>query len=113
LGDALVEVSFPPSCTRDSPVVQQFALAMEHAQTVRRSGSAAINLAYIAAGRVDAYWSFNTHAWDIAAGVLLIAEAGGMTTCPGGLLLDVLDGHIVAAASPTLHTQILDMLRQG
>ncbi|MCG8584273.1 MAG: inositol monophosphatase, partial [Pirellulales bacterium] len=93
--------------------VQQFALAMQHSQAVRRSGSAALNLAYIAAGRVDAYWSFNTHAWDIAAGVLLVAEAGGAVSGPAGSPLDVMSGHVVAAASGSLHQEILEMLESG
>lgn len=113
LSDALVEVSFPPQCESDSDVVRQFALAMQHSQAVRRSGSAAINLAYVAAGRVDAYWSFNTYAWDIAAGALLVAESGGIITGPGGVPLDVMSGHVVAAASQPLHDEILVMLDQG
>jgi myo-inositol-1(or 4)-monophosphatase len=113
LADALVEVSFPPQCLRDGPEVRQFALAMEYAQGVRRSGSAALNLAYVAAGRVDAYWSFNTHAWDIAAGALLVAEAGGTVTGPGGAPLDVTSGHIVAAADEALHAEIVQMLRES
>ena len=110
LSEALVEVSFPPQCDVDGPTVRQFALAMQHAQAVRRSGSAALNLANVAAGRVDAYWSFNTHAWDIAAGALLVAEAGGTVTGPGGSPLDVMTGHVVAAAGPGLHAEIVDML---
>ena len=52
----------------------------------------------------------NTHAWDIAAGALLVAEAGGSVSGPAGAKLDVMSGHIVAAASEQLHAEILQML---
>ena len=113
MSDALVEMSFPHHSTGEGPEVRQFALAMKYSQGVRRSGSAALNLANMAAGRVDAYWSFNTHAWDIAAGTLLVTEAGGCVSGPDGVPLDVATGHIVAAASEPLHREIVAMLREG
>ncbi|MBI3462818.1 MAG: inositol monophosphatase, partial [Planctomycetes bacterium] len=71
---ALVAMSFAPRVRRDSPDVARFIEAIEACQGLRRMGSAALNLAYVAAGRYDAYWTTNTKAWDVAAGILLIRE---------------------------------------
>lgn len=78
---ALLGTSFPVS---DSKLLAQnnriFTQMSTLAQTVRRNGSAALDLAYVAAGRLDGYWQMGNHPWDFAAGVLLILEAGGAVT---------------------------------
>ena len=51
-----------------------------HAQALRRTGSTAVNLAYVACGRFDGYWAYDNYAWDVAAGVVLVREAGGTVT---------------------------------
>lgn len=111
--DALVCISFPPRCARDSPQVSQLMMALEHAQAFRRMGSAALNLAYLAAGRVDAYWSSSTKAWDMAAGALLVQEAGGVITAPDGGPLSVDTGHFVAAANEKLHDEVMRLLGEA
>ena len=63
---------------------------------VRRAGSAALNLAYVAAGRLDGFWEFGLAKWDMAAGVLLIQESGGMVSGPGGEPDFMSTGDIVA-----------------
>jgi myo-inositol-1(or 4)-monophosphatase len=63
---------------------------------VRRPGAAALDLAYVACGRLDMFWEFNLHPWDIAAGVLLIREAGGICTDMRGAPLDLQGPHILA-----------------
>ena len=68
---------------------------------VRRMGAAALDLAWVAAGRVDGYWEFGLNRWDIAAGVLLVREAGGFATDPEGG--DPLDSGNIVAANPHLH----------
>jgi len=68
---------------------------------IRRAGSAALDMAYVAAGRYDGYWEFNLHPWDIAAGVLLVREAGGMVIDFAGDD-DVLRTGNVIAANPKL-----------
>jgi len=75
--DALVAISFPPHVTADSGAVADFLAVVPHVHSVRRTGSTAINLAYIACGRLDAFWVRRIASWDVAAGLLLVAEAGG------------------------------------
>ena len=75
----------------------------------RRLGSAALDLAYVAAGRIDAYWELGIHAWDTAAGELMVREAGGVATDFTGNELGLLHRRsIVASASPTLQKAMLE-----
>ena len=79
---------------------------------LRRMGAAALDLAYVAAGRFDAYWERNLGAWDIAAGRLLVEEAGGMFT-PLWPDSDVLDTGSFIASNGALHAAIADALTPG
>jgi myo-inositol-1(or 4)-monophosphatase len=75
---------------------------------IRRPGSAALDLAYVAAGRVDAFWEIGLSAWDTAAGTLLIQEAGGRTgTLTGAEYTQ--QGHIVAG-TPRVYAALLELL---
>lgn len=69
---------------------------------IRRPGSAALDLAWLAAGRIDAFWELSLKPWDIAAGALLIKEAGGMVADISGASLDLERGHVVAGNARTL-----------
>jgi len=76
---------------------------------VRRAGSAALDLAYVACGRLDGFWEFDLNAWDIAAGCLLVQEAGGMVTeIDGGR--NYLESGDVLAATPVVYRQMLRQL---
>jgi myo-inositol-1(or 4)-monophosphatase len=77
---------------------------------VRRFGSAALDLAWTAAGRVDGYWERNLSAWDVAAGVLLVAEAGGKVTSADGAPVQIREGSI-CASNNELHPQIQELLK--
>ena len=77
---------------------------------VRRFGSAALDLAWTAAGRVDGYWERNLGPWDVAAGVLLVAEAGGSVTSLDGGPVDIRAGSICASNAELL-PQILELLK--
>ena len=77
---------------------------------MRRFGSAALDLAWTAAGRFDAFWERNLKAWDIAAGILIVREAGGVVTDMDGRDDMMECGHILASNEP-LHRPLLDMLR--
>lgn len=110
LADALGAVGLPPGVTEKDPDVRAFSHAVPLCQSLRRTGSAALNLAYIAAGRFDVGWSFSTHPWDIAAGVLLVREAGGVVTSPDGSTLNLNRGHFAAAASTELHEAVLSQI---
>lgn len=107
---AMVAVSFPPHVARDSIEIRRFVEAIVACQSVRRLGSAALNLAYLAAGRLDSYWATSIKIWDVAAGFLLVREAGGIVTHIDGGELDMGNPEFLASASPTLHQEILDVL---
>lgn len=76
---------------------------------VRRAGSAALDLAYVACGRLDAFWEFGLNPWDVAAGVLLIQEAGGCVTDLHGQPLNLRGPHILAD-NGLLHAEILEVI---
>ena len=79
---------------------------------VRRTGSAALDLAYVAAGRLDGFWEAGLNPWDLAAGVLLVQEAGGMVTEPGGGDDYLRSGDVVAANPKMLRTMLRTMKPQ-
>jgi myo-inositol-1(or 4)-monophosphatase len=81
----------------DSHLAMTRALLLADAEDIRRTGSAALDLAYVAAGRIDAYWEMGLHPWDMAAGWLLVREAGGRCTDFTGGEGFMESGHIVAA----------------
>jgi myo-inositol-1(or 4)-monophosphatase len=76
---------------------------------VRRTGSAALDLAWVACGRVDAFWEFGLKPWDVAAGSLLVEEAGGHVSNLDGTMLDISAAQIVAS-NGRLHQQMLETL---
>jgi myo-inositol-1(or 4)-monophosphatase len=90
--------------------VDVFAAFLDEARAVRRLGSAALDLAYVAAGRLDGFWEERLHPWDMAAGVLLVEEAGGMVTDMDGGPLDLFAGHVVAT-NGLLHDRMLSVIR--
>jgi myo-inositol-1(or 4)-monophosphatase len=110
LSAALVTASFAAKVGFPSREVDQFVAALTHCQAVRRTGSAALNMCYLAAGRVDAFWALSTHAWDVAAGTLLVQEAGGMVTGLDGQPFDLSLPHPVATANSVLHERFRALL---
>ena len=78
---------------------------------VRRFGAASLDLAWVAAGRFDAYWERNLNSWDVAAGVLMIQESGGKITTIDESDHDVVQGKSILASNQDLHPQILERLR--
>ncbi|RMH71284.1 MAG: inositol monophosphatase [Gemmatimonadetes bacterium] len=77
---------------------------------MRRAGSAALDLVHVACGRLDGFWEFNLYPWDIAAGTLIVKEAGGIVTEMSGSPHFLHTGNIVAA-NPQLHQQMLDCIQ--
>ena len=77
---------------------------------VRRAGSAALDLAYVAAGRLDGFWEFNLKPWDIAAGIVLVQEAGGVVRALDGSDDPLREGHILASPLK-LHDELSRLLR--
>jgi myo-inositol-1(or 4)-monophosphatase len=113
VGEALVAVSLPPRVAPEAPDMLDFIRVVQVSQAVRRSGSAALNLAYVAHGRLDAFWATKIQPWDVAAGVLLVREAGGVVTDRSGGAFDVWNPHFVSAAGPELHGDLLRVLGPG
>ena len=110
LGQALVASGFSPQVRSDSVEARIFLELLERCQSVRRLGSAALNLCYVAAGRLDAYWALNVKAWDVAAGWLLVEEAGGKVTAPEGGAVDLQKPRLVSSATESLHLELLSVL---
>jgi len=110
LHDCVVATGIPHRGRGDhESYLPQLAAVMEATSGIRRLGSAALDLAYVAAGRCDAFWESGLQYWDIAAGLLLVREAGGYVTSLDGKSKDV-DGSSVLAANPTLHRTLTGLL---
>lgn len=108
--DGLLVTGFPYTANEDrAEQLAIFAGFLARAQAVRRLGSAALDLCYVAAGRFDAFWEQNLHPWDVAAGGLIVAEAGGRVTDYSGGRFDPFARQIVASNS-VLHPQLLGVL---
>lgn len=108
---AVVAASFPPRVTADSHVVADFIRVIVASQSVRRTGSAALNLCYIAAGRFDAFWARDTLIWDVAAGWLIVCEAGGVMTAIDGSPFQLEHPPFIATATEPLHRELRSTLR--
>ncbi len=107
---SLVAVSFPPDLQPDSPDLQAFLQVATRCQAVRRTGSAALNLAYVACGRLDAHWAHFIHPWDSASGELLVREAGGVTTASRGGDFCLERGDYAVAATAKLHETLMPLI---
>jgi len=77
LSESLVALSFPPHVSTESVPVADFLAVVPHVHSARRTGSTALNLAWLACGRLDAFWVRKIACWDVAAGLLIFREAGG------------------------------------
>ncbi len=100
-----------PSSAHLEPYLESFKVLAEQSSGIRRLGVASLDLAYLAAGRFDAFWEMYLKPWDIAAGVLLITEAGGMVgDFQGGN--DYLESGHVVAATPKLFKPTLQVVRK-
>src|SRR5205823_5593534 len=98
LGEALVGTGFPfKEVTRLDLYMRQLGTMMKTCSGVRRAGAAALDLAYVACGRLDAFWELGLSPWDMAAGALLIREAGGLVGDLNGDQTFLESGDIVAA----------------
>jgi len=111
LGGALLGTGFPFREDQDFELyVQTLRVMMKDTAGVRRPGSAALDLAYVAAGRLDGFWEFGLKPWDCAAGALLILEAGGAVSDFGGGQ-DYMDSGNVVAGNLKIHQEMLDRLK--
>jgi len=111
LKDALVGTGFPfKELGRLELYLRQLGMLMGACAGVRRAGAAALDLAYVAAGRLDAFWEMGLSPWDMAAGALLIQEAGGLASDLQGQGDFLASGDIVAA-TPKVLPELLSALK--
>ena len=109
LADSLACTGFAPRYRERN--LPEFAMMMDLVHAVRRDGSAALDLAYVAAGRFDCFWEFGLHAWDIAAGALIIREAGGRVSGIDGTAL-VIEGEHIMATNAHVHDEMVAVFRE-
>jgi len=110
LGESLVATGFPSRKRHENPNIHFYQEFTLRSHGVRRAGSAALDLAYIACGRMDAYWEFGLNPWDTAAGFLLVEEAGGMVTGFDGTYRK-LDSKEILASNQLIHHEMLALFQ--
>jgi myo-inositol-1(or 4)-monophosphatase len=111
--DAVLVTGFPYDVHRRvEEIMAVFGAFVGRARAVRRLGSAAIDLCYVAAGRMDGFWEGDLKPWDIAAGALLVAEAGGRVTNLDGTPFSSRAGHVLAT-NGRVHDAMLQVIRDS
>jgi myo-inositol-1(or 4)-monophosphatase len=112
LDTALLATGFPADLRGHERQLDWFRFFSLRTQSVRRTGSTALNLAYVAAGRFDGYWGFSNNPWDVAGAVVLVREAGGTVTAMDGGPYDHHGGECLASNGP-LHSALTAAMRAG
>ena len=97
LSEALLATGFPSRKRHDSPNIHFYHEFTLRSHGIRRAGSAALDLAYVACGRLEGFWEFNLNPWDTAAGILLIDEAGGCVTNFSGMPVRLASDEVLAS----------------
>lgn len=112
--DCMLVTSFKHKCF-GTPLdnFDNFIRLSHQVQAVRRLGSAALNLAYVAAGRMEGFWDVSLSSWDVAAGILLVQEAGGVVTKLYGEPDPLSEPLSILAANPNIHPLMLEILRDN
>ncbi len=109
LNRAMLCTGFPYDVRERSDFARHFANFIMHAQAVRRDGSAALDLAYVACGRFDGFWECGLHPWDVAAGKILVEEAGGRVSRYDGSPFDIYTPPILVS-NGLLHDAMMRVL---
>jgi len=110
--DALIVTGFPYDVHQKAgDLVALFGAFLSRARAVRRLGSAALDLCYVAAGRFDAFWEQHLKPWDVSAGALIADEAGGRVTGMDGSPFDSAAAHLVAS-NGRLHEEMLTVIQE-
>ncbi len=107
--DSLIVTGFPYSADRIGEVVSRFSRVLGAVQGVRRFGSAAMDLCYVAAGSFDGFWEIGLFPWDVAAGAAIVLEAGGAVSGIEGNPFDVMCGNILASNS-MIHKPLMNIM---
>ncbi len=112
LSNSLTVCSFPGKIDRTGPEVKRFLNILTNGSgSVRRLGSAALNLSYVACGRLDAYWATSVKIWDVAAGFLIISESGGSIIEIEGGILDLNEPRFIAAGTQSLMDEMFPLMQ--
>jgi myo-inositol-1(or 4)-monophosphatase len=111
LEGALVTTGFPANVKDQERPLRWWEHFSKHCQSLRRTGSTALNLAYLAAGRCDAFYAFDNHVWDVAGGTVVVREAGGLVTNTDGTTYDPYTPDALASNGP-LHPLFLKHLSE-
>ncbi len=109
VGESVVATGLPYDIVEKGTNVSQIGKLCRAAREVRILGAAALHLAYVAAGRLEAFWEQNLNPWDVAAGVLLVKEAGGRVTHLRGGPFQI-DGRHVLATNARIHDEMIELL---
>ena len=112
LGDAIVAMGSPPAEESMQMSLKGIQVLMPKVRTIRMLGSAAIMLAWVANGRLTAYWEYDLSSWDIAAGALLVTEAGGRFTDLAGVDY-TLRTRKMCATNGLIHDSLLETLNEA
>jgi myo-inositol-1(or 4)-monophosphatase len=112
LESALLATGFPPDLRGNEQTLEWWRYMSLKTQALRRTGSTALNLAYIAAGRFDGYWAFDNHVWDVAGATVILREAGGQISNVDGTIYDPYTPDALAS-NGALHTTLVEMFRAG
>ena len=110
LGDSLIVTGFPYDFKQRDNFARHLTEFLLSSRGVRRDGSAAIDMAYVACGRFDGFWEEGLNPWDVAAGKLLIEEAGGVITYYDGSKFSIYKPPL-CASNGLIHTEMLEVLR--
>ena len=110
IAESLLATGFPSRKRHSNPNIHFYHEFTLRSHGVRRAGSAALDLAYVACGRLDAFWEFNLNPWDTAAGILLIEEAGGRVTDFAGRHYR-LDSREILASNGLIHDDLIALFR--
>ena len=110
--EALLATGFPPDLRGQERTLEWWRFFSLRARSLRRTGSTALNLAYVAAGRFDGYWAFDNHVWDVAGGAVLVREAGGLLSNVDGSPYDPYTPDALVSNGP-LHPALLQGFGQG
>ena len=110
LDQAMLVASLPVGTTGQGIAIDRFLRVLPEAQTLQRTGSAALNLCYVSAGRIEGYWSSNLKPWDMAAGVLICREAGGAVTSIEDTPFSIETPSILATNGTNIHTELQTLL---
>jgi len=112
LEEALLATGFPPDMKGQERTLEWWRHFSLRTRSLRRTGSTALNLAYVAAGRFDGFWAFDNHVWDVAGGTVLVREAGGTITDIDGSPFNPYTPDALATNGP-LHPILLQEFREG